>query len=391
MIINADRLILLKAAKAAAESAAAINSTLPELSGLLIEADMDNNVLRLTGSNSETCIQTRVRDVKIEQEGSAVIGAVMLCEMLKLLNGEVVNIETDTGGHTCVKSGNACYTVMSLNPEKFPKPDIPFPEESVQITRLPKLIKQTLFAAADNPSNPALQGVRLTFSKDNTNLAATDSLRLAVAESDNCADGDLEAVLHQKSLRVLNNVIGANDTLFAGIANKSLVLFNENILFCARLLNHPFPDINRMLESVEKVSGCICDAKELLSAVDAILTVARYSLDRYVHLVINDTGLRLHTAGDVGSTAQRVAAEDILPTPPEGFYYSPNMMMDFLQLAKGDVELSISKQGFMLLNTGGYKYLLVPRTKPKPKVKKEEKKKSKALKNKKSEDTAQAA
>ena len=394
MKIIADRITLLTAAKTAAQSAAVSNSPMPELAGLLLEADTDNHMLRLTGTNTETCVQIRLKDVRIEQGGSVVIDAVLLCEMLRLLRDETVSIETDSFHQVRLESGAASYSVMVLSAENFPKPDIPFPEDTVQITGLPKLIRQTVFAAGDNPEQPALHGVRLAFSKSNTNLAATDARRLAVAASDTCADGDLEAVLHQRSLRVLNNVVDAGDKLFAGIAGKTLVLFNENVLFCARLYERPFTDVERMLSAVDKAYGCVCDAKELLKALEMMDTAAKYLYDSHIHFVIVSNGIQLRTECEIRS-GFRVAAKNITPTPVEGFYYYPYLMLDFLRLAKGDVEIAVSKQGLMLLNAGGYQYLLTSRHKPKPKPEeqpetgsKAEKPENKAPKNKKTADKA---
>ena len=70
----------------------------------------------------------------------------ILAEMLYLLTDEFVELESEKNLVT-LRSGSCQYTISSLAAKSFPKLQIPFPEDTIQVKGINSLIRRTVFAA----------------------------------------------------------------------------------------------------------------------------------------------------------------------------------------------------------------------------------------------------
>ena len=70
------------------------NKEIPELGGLLIEADESSGMLTITGTDIRTHIQRRLRLEHIEESGGMILKPI-LAEMLYLLTDEFVELESE--------------------------------------------------------------------------------------------------------------------------------------------------------------------------------------------------------------------------------------------------------------------------------------------------------
>mgnify|MGYP000390595641 CR=1 FL=1 len=121
------------------------NKEIPELGGLLIEADESSGMLTITGTDIRTHIQRRLRLEHIEESGGMILKPI-LAEMLYLLTDEFVELESEKNLVT-LRSGSCQYTISSLAAKSFPKLQIPFPEDTIQVKGINSLIRRTVFAA----------------------------------------------------------------------------------------------------------------------------------------------------------------------------------------------------------------------------------------------------
>ena len=88
MKFTANRLLLYEAAKTVQKTVRQ-NKEIPEISGILIEADAESGILTLTGTDIRTHIQRRLRQEHIEESGSMIVMPIF-SDMLRLLDGEFV-------------------------------------------------------------------------------------------------------------------------------------------------------------------------------------------------------------------------------------------------------------------------------------------------------------
>src|SRR5690242_4537674 len=165
------------------------------LSGILLEAA--GGELRLAATDMELSLRSTI-PAQIEGDGSIVLPGKTLVDIARLLPGDEVAIEHRPAESVVhVTSGSAAYTLHTYNPEDFPRlPDVtavqtfPVDRESLLET-----IQRVARAASRDESRPVLTGVLVQFAGGTLTMAATDSYRLAVKETELGSKApDLEAI-----------------------------------------------------------------------------------------------------------------------------------------------------------------------------------------------------
>jgi len=179
MNITVERQTLLAAVKSVAGAAAKENAENLILAGILFEADLDSQSLWLTATNGQVALKRRIKNLRVEDGGNAVIKGSLLRDMLALFSGETVTVERKVNG-VRLSSGEAEYFLPLIQAEKFPRPEIPFPQNTVKVTGLNRLIRRTSFAAGNEKQALSLQGIQLSLAAETTTATATDTFRLVV-------------------------------------------------------------------------------------------------------------------------------------------------------------------------------------------------------------------
>lgn len=122
-------------------------TTIPELKGIHMEADARLAMLTMTATNQEVSIRASM-PAAVEESGSAVIPADLLPDILKRLPGDQVSFSTVGPGIIHIGSGYAEYRLNILDAAKYPLPEVPFLEDTIPVSGICSLARQTLFAAA---------------------------------------------------------------------------------------------------------------------------------------------------------------------------------------------------------------------------------------------------
>jgi len=380
MIFTADRKTIWEAANTVSRIAGG-SEAFPELGGIMIEVD-ESGSIRLTGCDIITFVQRRIQALHLQSGGSTVVSALLFTEITKLLPEDTVYFELNRNALT-IKSGSAIYSIRTMNADKFPQISIPFPADTIRIVGLSSLIKNTVYATSEQENELLKQSVKITFSGGATTASATDGRRMALTQSQQCADGDLEMIIHKKALNVLYSIIGSKDELYVGIAGKCVTLFNSSIIFSTRLTEGKFADIPHVINSIDKMYHARLDAKELFHSLDCATTCLQKEDDQCVNMVIDSKSVRFSAQASCGSSNSHATADETIPTSTDGFNYNPGYLLEYLERASGPIELTVDARGFLLLDANQRKYVVSPRGPVKIRVKeqpKEEKAKKPAKK-----------
>src|SRR6478752_10536611 len=177
------------------------------LSGILLEAR--EGELRLAATDMELSLRAAV-PARVEGDGAVVLPGRTLVDIARLLPSDEVTIEhrpSESVVH--VTAGSASYTLHTYNPEDFPRlPDVtsvqtfPVDRESLLET-----IQRVARASSRDESRPVLTGILVQFAGGKLTMAATDSYRLAVKETElNSKAPDLEAIVPGRALTELARV-----------------------------------------------------------------------------------------------------------------------------------------------------------------------------------------
>ena len=316
------------------------NKEIPELGGLLIEADESSGMLTITGTDIRTHIQRRLRLEHIEESGGMILKPI-LAEMLYLLTDEFVELESEKNLVT-LRSGSCQYTISSLAAKSFPKLQIPFPEDTIQVKGINSLIRRTVFAAnGDNIdyNRAGFSYVKISFRGGMATAEATDGSCIAVTASPHCADGDLDMILHEKALTVLDSVVNPNEELYVGIVGKVAVFMKEDLFFSTMLFT----------------------GKQLYELVSGLSVIFDTKDDKCINLRIEPDKVCAQVITGRCSSASQVKAAGTIPTPADGFHYRPKLLTDCLRRLAGPVQMEIDQQGFAVMNANGSRYFISPR------------------------------
>jgi DNA polymerase III subunit beta len=224
------------------------------LSGILLEASGSaggaTGDLRVAATDMELSLRATVA-AQIDGDGSLVLPGKTLVDIARLLPSEEVTIEHKPSESVVhVTAGSAAYTLHTYNPEDFPRlPDVtavqtfPVDRESLLET-----IHRVARASSRDESRPVLTGILVQFAGGTLTMAATDSYRLAVKETElNSKAPDLEAIVPGRALTELARIATAGDTVEVGVHENQVVFGTEGIWLTSRRIDGQFPNYRQLL------------------------------------------------------------------------------------------------------------------------------------------------
>ncbi len=164
-------------------------STLPAIEGILMQAK--NSKLLLSGYDLEMGISTKI-ECKTEKEGSIVLNARLLCDILRSLPADKVSIQVDEHNLCRIHSGDADFSLIGLPADDYPE----LPSVSggynlnVKQTVLKEMIRQTIFAVSTTDNKLVHKGIKVEVYEGNLRLIAVDGFRLALRNEPVSYTGD---------------------------------------------------------------------------------------------------------------------------------------------------------------------------------------------------------
>jgi len=218
------------------------------LSGILLEAA--GGELRVAATDMELSLRATI-GAQIDGDGSIVLPGKTLVDIARLLPSDDVSIEhKSTESVVHLTAGSASYTLHTYNPEDFPRlPDVssvqtfPVDRESLLET-----IQRVARAASRDESRPVLTGILVQFAGGKLTMAATDSYRLAVKETDlDSSAPELEAIVPGRALQELARIASAGDAVDVGVHENQVVFGTEGMWLTTRRIDGQFPNYRQLL------------------------------------------------------------------------------------------------------------------------------------------------
>jgi DNA polymerase III subunit beta len=218
------------------------------LSGILIEAR--DGELKLAATDMELSLRATAL-AQTEGDGAIVLPGKTLVDIARLLPGDEVTIEHKPAESVVhVTAGSAEYTLHTYNPEDFPR----LPElDAVQTfvvdrESLLETIHRVARAASRDESRPVLTGILVSFRDGKIIMAATDSYRLAVKETElGGSTPELEAIVPSRALQELARIAAAGETIEVGVHENQVLFSLEGVWLTTRRIDGQFPNYRQLL------------------------------------------------------------------------------------------------------------------------------------------------
>jgi DNA polymerase-3 subunit beta len=339
--------------------AASTRGAVQVLAGILLRAE--GGRLELAATDMELSLRTGLA-AQTEGEGATVVPAKLLIDIVRLLPDPEVVIEhkLDDGSVT-ITSGSYTSRLNVYAAEDFPRlPTVDTALQSVERTSLLDTIDRVSRAASRDESRPVLTGILVRFEGTSLVMAATDSYRMSVKETELAEPGpDLDAIIPARALAELGR-IADGDTIELGVQENHVVFGTGDAWLTTRRIDGQFPNYKQLRPESFEV--------ELALPREELLQVIR----RAGVIVQRNSPLRLRFADgeltvsaqsqDVGETRESLPAA--YTGEPLEIGFNAEFLREGLESVKGDqVQLQLInplRPGLLSAEGDAFWYLIMP-------------------------------
>ncbi len=328
------------------------NTLIPILENFLFK--LEDGLLTATASDLQTVMITSV-EVETKDSGSIAVPARLLLETLRSLPEQpiTINIDEETFGIELVTE-NGRYKLAGENPIDFPKTPTVNKNLSVEIAAntLSSTIANTIFAASSDDLRPAMTGLYINFSTENTTFVATDGHKLVrIIRDDVKAATETTMILPKKALNLLKSSLPADSTTVVadfGTSHASFT-FGSIQMFC-RLIDERYPDYNNAIPT-QNPNVLSINRQEFLNALKRI-SIFSNKTTYQIRLKLADETLQLSAEDiDYSNEANEKLACDYEGEPLEIGFNSKFMaeMIGNLSCKAINVEMSAPNRAGLII------------------------------------------
>ena len=287
-------------------------STIPATEGIFMQAK--NSCLTLTGYDLEVGITTSI-ECSTESEGSIVLNARLLCDILRRLPAASVTINIDAHNLCKITSGEAEFSLVGIPANDYPElpsvsGGVPF---AIKQGILRDMVKQTIFAVAIQDIKPVHKGIKFEVENNNLRLISCDGFRLAIRnETIEYAGDDMTFVVPAKTLSEVIKLTDNDDENITFSIGKKFILFTiGNYRIISRLLEGEFFNYKNAIPA-ESSTKAIVNLKLILDSVERTSLLITSKIKSPIRCVFDENTIRVSSATSLG------AANDKIPAAIEG-------------------------------------------------------------------------
>jgi len=341
--------------------AVSTRTTVQILAGILLRADAGS--LELAATDMELSLRTSF-DADVEDAGAVVVPGRTLLDIARLLPaGEVQLAHLPEAGALEIICGSYSSRLHTYSAEDFPRlPEVETAQTfTVESEALLDTVAQVSRSASRDESRPVLTGILARFETGKLVMAATDSYRLAVKETQLSGQvPELEAIIPARALTELARIAGDTTELELGVHENQVVFRTSDVVLTTRRIDGQFPNVKQLLpEQFEHIVAM--PRAELLDVVRRISVMAQ-----------RNSPLRLRFAdGELTVSAQTQDVGEATETLPVSFAgdaleigFNPEFLRDGIESVPSDeVQLKLIsplRPGLIVGEADDYSYLIMP-------------------------------
>jgi DNA polymerase-3 subunit beta len=285
--------------------AASARGTVQVLGGVGIRATA--GLLELEATDMELSLRTSVQ-ANVEGEGTLVVPAKLLGDIVRLLPaGEVTLAHKPEEGAATLESGSYSSRLNVFAAEDFPRlPSIEVPLQEVDAAALLDTVQRVSRAASRDESRPVLTGILAQFEGSKLTMAATDSYRMSVKETELEGGGpELEAIIPARALDELGRIAAGAEKVQLGVNENHVIFGAGQAWLTTRRIDGQFPNVQQLRPESFEVQLEINRA-ELLDAVRRAAVMAQRNTPLRLRFAEGELTISAQSQ-DVGETRESLA------------------------------------------------------------------------------------
>lgn len=332
------------------------------LGGVLLRAG-DGHV-EFAATDMELSLRLTV-DCQVEGEDAVVAPGRLLVDLARLLpEGEVVLEHRPEQGALEVTAGPASYKLNTYSAEDFPKlPDV----ESAQTFTIDRAafletVSRVARSASRDESRPVLTGILVRFEGGKLVMAATDSYRLSVKETElkGGEGADLEAIVPARALTELSRIAQDEGELRIGVQENHVVFGTGETWLTTRRIDGQFPNYKQLLPETFEHEVKM-DREELLEVVRRASVMAQRNSPLRLRFAEGELTVSAQTQ-DVGEAKESLPAQ--FSGEPLEIGFNPEFLRDGLESVDSE-EIALRlisplRPGLIHSEADNFSYLIMP-------------------------------
>ncbi|MPW25324.1 DNA polymerase III subunit beta [Alkalibaculum sp. M08DMB] len=291
------------------QKAVSNKTTLPILEGILFKV-MDNTIY-LMGTDLEIGIKTELPG-KINSQGSVVISAKLISELVRKLPDDDVFLELNENYILNIKCLNSEFNIQGQNGNEFPQlPEVHSDKEiSINKELFKSMIKETIFSVAKNENIPILTGELIEINDGIIKFVALDGYRLALRQGKINDNIELSEVVPERTLSELYRIASLSTLDSVQISHtKNQILFRlGQTHIVSRLLEGEFMNYNQIIpqNSTTKVK---VNVAELLSSCERASLMVRDGKSNLIKMNFINNILEIKSNSEMGTVNEQIDVE----------------------------------------------------------------------------------
>jgi DNA polymerase-3 subunit beta len=340
--------------------AASARGTVQVLGGVGIRAT--EGLLELEATDMELSLRTSVQ-ANVEGEGTLVVPAKLIGDIVRLLPaGEVTLAHKPEEGAATLEAGSYSSRLNVFAAEDFPRlPSIEVPLQEVDAAALLDTVQRVSRAASRDESRPVLTGILAQFEGSKLTMAATDSYRMSVKETELEGGGpELEAIIPARALDELGRIAAGAEKVQLGVNENHVIFGAGQAWLTTRRIDGQFPNVQQLRPESFEVQLEINRA-ELLDAVRRAAVMAQRNTPLRLRFEEGELTISAQSQ-DVGETRESLALRYTGETLEIGF--NAEFLREGLESVTADeVKLELInplRPGLLSAEGDSFWYLIMP-------------------------------
>lgn len=361
-----------------ATKALSMKSTLPILSGLLLETRDDQ--LYCLATDLELGIEVRIPEATIIAPGKVVIQGKTFFEIIRhLSSGRIELFLDDRENLFNIKTSTSFFSLHTLPVDEFPtlpegfkkfnnietenekiEEDQEFALFYINAAIFREAVRQSLYATLPEDPRPFLSSILGEFTEDQLRMVATDINRLVIKEIEVKGKNKRNILIPVKSLREIATIFGndPDEEIKVIIDQRQLFAVGKGIIISSRLIDSQFPRYEQVIP--KEFNGKLRINRQVLLAA-----LNRSSLlDKAVKLSLSEAGLIISSnEPELGMAYEEVICDYQGEKMEIGF--NAQYLMDFLKNVNNEEILFSLSSGMKAslmsaVNGEDYRYIIMP-------------------------------
>jgi DNA polymerase III subunit beta len=335
-------------------------SAVQVLTGILVQPE--GGKLSLAATDMEVSLRAAVAG-DVEGDGAAVVPGRLLADLVKLLPDHQVSLSYEpSDGVLEVTSGSYSSKVNVFSAEDFPRlPEVDVALHTIDAPTLLGTIEKVARAASRDESRPVLTGILVQFEGNKLTMAATDSYRLSVKETELGESGpELDAIIPARALQELARLAAGADTVTLGVQENHVVFGTGDVWLTTRRIDGQFPNYKQLLPETFEVE--VTTLREpLLEVIRRAGVMAQRNAPLRLRFSEGELSVSAQTQ-DVGEARESLQIE--YAGDPLEIGFNPDFLRDGLEAVAGEtVQLRLInplRPGLLSSPDESFWYLIMP-------------------------------